>query len=113
MGQKVEEIKKQLSAALESQDTNKVMRLCALYDEDERSGVKAAVRMCRKRLEALEKERKRLDVMWSYERKYEHLGPVCGIDEAGRGPLAGPVVAAAVILDINDPILCNLNIFYI
>src|SRR6266571_4719556 len=26
-------------------------------------------------------------------------GPVCGVDEAGRGPLAGPVVAAAVILD--------------
>ena len=105
MGQKVEEIKKQLSAALESQDTNKVMNLCALYDEDERSGVKAAVRMCRKRLEALEKERKRLDVMWSYERKYEHLGPVCGIDEAGRGPLAGPVVAGAVILPKDCEIL--------
>ncbi len=105
MGQKVEEIKKQLSAALESQDTNKVMKLCALYDEDERSGVKAAVRMCRKRLEALEKERKRLDVMWSYERKYEHLGPVCGIDEAGRGPLAGPVVAGAVILPKDCEIL--------
>jgi ribonuclease HII len=28
-----------------------------------------------------------------------HGGPVCGVDEAGRGPLAGPVVAAAVILD--------------
>ena len=27
------------------------------------------------------------------------IGPVCGVDEAGRGPLAGPVVAAAVILD--------------
>ncbi len=26
-------------------------------------------------------------------------GPICGVDEAGRGPLAGPVVAAAVILD--------------
>lgn len=30
---------------------------------------------------------------------------VCGIDEAGRGPLAGPVVAAAVILDPNAPIV--------
>ena len=28
-----------------------------------------------------------------------HAGPVCGVDEVGRGPLAGPVVAAAVILD--------------
>src|SRR5689334_22755271 len=27
------------------------------------------------------------------------MGPICGVDEAGRGPLAGPVVAAAVILD--------------
>lgn len=31
-------------------------------------------------------------------------GPVCGVDEAGRGPLAGPVVAAAVILDPARPI---------
>lgn len=34
---------------------------------------------------------------WSYEAPYN--GPVCGVDEAGRGPLAGPVVACAVILD--------------
>ena len=32
------------------------------------------------------------------------LGLVCGVDEAGRGPLAGPVVAAAVILDPDRPI---------
>ena len=35
---------------------------------------------------------------------YEHFGAVCGIDEAGRGPVAGAVYAAAVILDPNDPI---------
>lgn len=35
---------------------------------------------------------------------FEHLGAVCGIDEAGRGPVAGPVFAAAVILDPNNPI---------
>lgn len=40
-----------------------------------------------------------------YERQYGECGVICGIDEAGRGPLAGPVVAAAVILDINCPIL--------
>ncbi|HRO61308.1 MAG TPA: hypothetical protein PK177_19460, partial [Burkholderiaceae bacterium] len=31
-------------------------------------------------------------------------GPVCGVDEAGRGPLAGPVYAAAVVLDARRPI---------
>ncbi|HEX8301118.1 ribonuclease HII [Sphingomonas sp.] len=36
-----------------------------------------------------------------FERKYTrlHKGPIAGVDEAGRGPLAGPVVAAAVVLD--------------
>ena len=36
---------------------------------------------------------------------FEPEGLVCGVDEAGRGPMAGPVVAAAVILDPNQPIV--------
>lgn len=48
---------------------------------------------------SLEKERQRLYALSAYEREYAALGPLAGIDEAGRGPLAGPVVAAAVILD--------------
>lgn len=41
--------------------------------------------------------------MWEFERKYAALGytNICGVDEAGRGPLAGPVCAAAVILPAN------------
>ena len=45
-----------------------------------------------------EQEHDRLEVMRFFEHKYEEYGLVAGIDEAGRGPLAGPVVAAAVIL---------------
>ena len=37
--------------------------------------------------------------MPDYSRESRHIGPVAGVDEAGRGPLAGPVVAAAVVLD--------------
>lgn len=37
-------------------------------------------------------------------RPFQDAGPIAGVDEAGRGPLAGPVVAAAVILDRNQPI---------
>ena len=36
--------------------------------------------------------------------EFAHIASICGVDEAGRGPLAGPVFAAAVILDCNQPI---------
>ncbi|MCB6611485.1 ribonuclease HII [[Clostridium] symbiosum] len=55
--------------------------------------------------EKLEQELARLDRMKEYERKYEGYSIVCGIDEAGRGPLAGPVVAAAAVLPKDATIL--------
>lgn len=51
------------------------------------------------------KEVERTEKLKVYEREYEHLGYVCGIDEVGRGPLAGPVVAGAVILPKDCQIL--------
>ena len=41
--------------------------------------------------------------MWEFEHKYTQQGYrlICGVDEAGRGPLAGPVCAAAVILPVD------------
>lgn len=53
----------------------------------------------------LQKEIERTESLKEYERQYEHVGYVCGIDEVGRGPLAGPVVAAAVILPKDSQIL--------
>ena len=58
----------------------------------------------RKREEKLKAEMARIDALKEYERKYESEGYVCGIDEVGRGPLAGPVVACACIL----PKDCNI-----
>lgn len=55
--------------------------------------------------EKLQKERERLEAMRSFEHQYEGYGAVCGIDEVGRGPLAGPVVAGAVILPTDCEIL--------
>lgn len=55
--------------------------------------------------EKLEKELKRTEAMSVYEKEYGDLRYICGIDEVGRGPLAGPVVAGAVILPKDDMIL--------
>ncbi|MCR5487580.1 MAG: ribonuclease HII [Lachnospiraceae bacterium] len=55
--------------------------------------------------ERLEAEKKRIYEMQSYEREYADCGLICGIDEAGRGPFAGPVVAGAVILPRDCDIL--------
>jgi len=50
-------------------------------------------------------EKERLELMKEFEYKYSDYKYICGIDEAGRGPLAGPVVAAAVILPKDTEIL--------
>ena len=55
--------------------------------------------------ERLEKELARLEAMCAYEREYVSCTAICGIDEAGRGPLAGPVAAGAVILPKDCRIL--------
>lgn len=53
----------------------------------------------------LAKERERLEAMSVYEKQYASCLAICGIDEVGRGPLAGPVVAGAVILPRDTEIL--------
>ena len=65
----------------------------------------------------LEKELLRLEAMKEFERQYRDCTFICGIDEAGRGPLAGPVVAGAAILPKDCTILyllyCTIQIYYI
>ena len=56
-----------------------------------------------KKEEKLRAERERLLGMQEYEKRHTDCTYICGVDEAGRGPFAGPVVAGAVILDLQDP----------
>lgn len=59
----------------------------------------------KKQQERLEKEIERTKAMSTFEEEYKDYPYICGIDEVGRGPLAGPVVAGAVILPKDDMIL--------
>lgn len=95
------EIKAELKAAEESM----LPVFIENYKEDTRSGVQAAVAQAKKRIEKLEAERVRIEVLKKYEYEYAEYTYICGIDEAGRGPLAGPVAAGAVILPKDCDIL--------
>ena len=95
----------QIKEEFEQADAAQRAVLYEVYSSDDRAGVKKLVSAYRKKEEALQKERMRLEDMRSFEHKYSTYSLICGIDEAGRGPLAGPVVAGAVILPKDCEIL--------
>lgn len=97
---KISEITAEFLAAGENREA-----LYALYAGDARSGVQKLIEKYKKQDAALAKERERIYEMQAFERKYASCGYICGIDEVGRGPLAGPVVAGAVILPADCEIL--------
>lgn len=81
-------------------------QLFDVYGKDERMGVQKLIVSYQKKITAYEKECRRLEAMREFECRYgADYSCICGIDEAGRGPLAGPVVAGAVILPKDCEIL--------
>lgn len=101
MTKKISEIKKEFEQA----DKQDLSILYEKYAKDDRAGVVSLLAKYKKQEEKLEAEKKRLEDMSIYERKYSEYAYICGIDEVGRGPLAGPVVAGAVILPKDCQIL--------
>lgn len=89
---------KDIQAAFEAADPDGKAALANTLYNDGRLGVQKLIDRYIKEQKALEKELCRLEGMLEYEHRYEDTQFICGIDEAGRGPLAGPVVASAVIL---------------
>ena len=101
MEQKIGEIREILQAA----SVDELPAFIAAHEKDERAGVQALINKAKKRRLDYEKELLRTEKMKEYERKYASFSYICGIDEVGRGPLAGPVVAGAVILPRDCRIL--------
>lgn len=94
MEQKISDIRNTLQAAT----IQELPVFISQYEMDGRAGVRSLVDKAKKQLLAYEKELARTEQMKKYEKQYSEYDFICGIDEVGRGPLAGPVVASAVIL---------------
>ena len=101
MAQTIGEIKKILTEASIAELAGVMKR----FEEDERAGVQTELKKAAGRIAKYEAELQRTYTISEYERKYSDYAYICGIDEVGRGPLAGPVVAGAVILPKDCDIL--------
>ena len=91
----IKEIKEQLASIQRLDDP-----LLTELEQDSRSGVIQAIAKRKKEIQKRLDEDERLEGMLTYEKELYTQGIqlIAGVDEVGRGPLAGPVVAAAVIL---------------
>lgn len=102
MSKKIADIKREFECC----ERKEWAKLFSEYEQDERKGVQNIILTYKKKREAYENECRRLAVMREFEDKYgDEFSCICGIDEAGRGPLAGPVVAGAVVLPRDCKIL--------
>ena len=101
MSKSIREIQQEFSQA----DDGGRKLLYEQYADDPRAGVTALIAKYKKQEEKLAAEIARTEAMKLYENKYRDAAFICGIDEVGRGPLAGPVVAGAVILPKDSQIL--------
>ncbi len=97
---KIADIKKELEEA----QVDSLSNVCDKYRDDERPGVMKLVEKYDKIYIKYTAEVARTEQMKAYEKKYQAYEYIAGIDEVGRGPLAGPVVTCAVIL----PKDCNI-----
>ncbi|MFC7372153.1 ribonuclease HII [Fictibacillus iocasae] len=89
-----------IEATVKAAMPEEVAEIIRRYENDERAGVKALLKRLKNKQNKAIAEQNRLTEMYKYEQSCHERGEerIAGVDEVGRGPLAGPVVAAAVIL---------------
>ena len=102
--QTVVEIRDLLQAA----DADEYAVLERAFKSDTRKGVQNALQAAKKRLEAVAAEKARVSELYKYQRSLASRGLILGLDEVGRGPLAGPLTVGGVVLP-EEPIILGLN----
>lgn len=82
--------------------------LVRAFKSDTRKGVQQALQAAKKRLQAEEDERERVAGLYHYQASISSDGAILGLDEVGRGPLAGPLTVGGVVLP-DEPLILGLN----
>lgn len=100
----VKEIVARLSDASESELFNLISR----YSEDPRKQIQKALSTARKRIEKEHAEKNRVEEMYRLQKEFSGGGLVIGVDEVGRGSVAGPLTVGAVCLP-DKPLIYGLN----
>ena len=95
---------REIVALIKSAPTDELACLIERYQDDPRQQVAQAVASARRKLESSEHESQRTHMMYQLQSDLALGGIAIGIDEVGRGAVAGPLTVAAVILDTNSPI---------
>ena len=85
----------------EERKNENIFKLIDKLSSDKRKNVKALAEKIKKEISKIEEEVKRIKKMYNFDKGFGNYKYVAGVDEVGRGPLAGPIVACAVILDLN------------
>ncbi len=102
--ERIADIEKKLKQAKEEE----LLALLEKYRQDSRKGVLRLCEQMQKKIEAKKQEKLRTEYLYAFERSFPSEQAVYGMDEVGRGPLAGPVVACALALP-RDHMLLHLN----
>ena len=91
---------------------DKIMSIINNLKNDKRKNVISLGERLLKNIEKINKEIERVKKLYNFDKAFKGYNIVAGVDEVGRGPLAGPIVACAVILDLNvidNDLLLGIN----
>lgn len=94
--------------AIRAAEGEELRALIERYSDDGRAQVKAAIERARKQTKALEAERERVAKLYGTQRELGGDGLILGVDEVGRGAIAGPLCVCAVALPA-EPMILWLN----